>query len=307
MKNLTIIALIIIGINYSFSQKNYIYKNDSIKCEYQKTEGRLEGKYVSYYNNNQKKAEGYFKNNYRNGVWTVWDSLGNILIQRDYKTPFFFLQLIPKAGIVSPVKHEVKVNTDNYIQYYKLVEKAIVYTKSSYRYISKENNSILFDNNNLFNVIKPNIKNGNVKVYNDLDYNEEINVADLDLTAKVSNYLIKEIFVFDSDRLVSETRIIAIRPITENPKNDYWVYFPSIRKYLAAKNITDKNISDNIKTLDDLFFFRHFSGNILSETNVYNSNISAKTIRIIEKELAEDIELKNIEFEHYIWTGDLKK
>ena len=81
----------------------------------------------------------------------------------------------------------------------------------------------------------------------------------------------------------------------------YWVYFPQIRKYLAQEKIRQTGLPTKIKTLDDLFFYRCFYGQIYKESNVYDKPITAYSIgKEIDKE-AERIEISLIESEHDIW------
>ena len=79
---------------------------------------------------------------------------------------------------------------------------------------------------------------------------------------------------------------------------EYWKqpeWFPKFEKI---------GVPSKIKTLDDLFFYRYFSSNILKESNVYKSSN-----RLTEgsPQKAERIEFSIIEKEHDIWISLTKK
>jgi len=301
MKKILLILAIVINSSILFSQNNITYENDSIRCEYKKENGLLNGKYQSFYkNNNQKKAEGYFKNNNRSGVWTVWDKNGNIVAQRNYKSPYNFEQLVPNKP--QPLKYTPKYNSDKYLEYFQLKEKNIVWSKKVYSIISPENNPILFTNNTLNNVLIENIKNENIQIYSDDEFSKKLNINEIKLDDNIEYYLIKEAWLYDKERALFEKRIIGLRPKFKNSKTSFWIYFPSTRKYLAQQKIVVNNSIKNIKSLDDLFFFNYYSSNILSEMNIFYTDETKETIRDIEKKSSNDIEINIIEIEHDIWA-----
>jgi len=300
MKKLLIVITILISNSILFSQENLTYENKNIKCIYQKDDGLLNGKYQSYYKNKQKKAEGYFKNNNRSGVWTVWDKNGNILVQRNYKSPYNFEQLVPTKP--SPLKYTPKYNSDKYLKYFKLEEKNIVWSKKYYSFISSDNNPILFSNNTLNNVVLENIKNGNIQIYSDEELSIKLNINDIKINNNIEYYLAKEVYIYDKERALSEKRIIGLRPKFKNTKESFWIYFPNIRKYLAQQRVVVNNNVKYIKSLDDLFFYNYYSSNYLPVTNIFYTDQTNETVRDIEKVSSNDIEITIIEIEHNIWA-----
>ena len=302
MKNILLILAIVINNSILFSQNNLTYENDSIKCKYKKENGLLNGKYQSFYkSNNKKKAEGYFKNNNRSGVWTIWDKYGNIVAQRNYKSSYNFEQLVPDKP--KPLKYTPKYNSDKYLEYFQLKEKNIVWSKKVYSIISPKNNPILFSNNTLNNVLFENIKNENIQIYSDDGFSNKLNINDFDINKNIEYYIVNEVFVYDSERALSEKRIIGISPKFKNSKKSFWIYFPSTRKYLAQQRVVVNNNIKYIKSLDDLFFYNYYSENILPVTNIFYTNEINETIRDIENESSNDIEITIIEIEHDIWVG----
>ncbi|MFM2224829.1 MAG: hypothetical protein RJA07_1031 [Bacteroidota bacterium] len=84
----------------------------------------------------------------------------------------------------------------------------------------------------------------------------------------------------------------------------YWVYFPQIRKNLAQIKI--KTLFTSIKTLDDIFFFRDFYGQIYKEANISDKQISDYKTGIEILKEAERIEIGIIEEEHDLWLASAK-
>jgi len=305
-----------------FAQNKTCEYNDGlIKCTYQTNQGRIDGHYISYYKNGIKKTEGTFENNYRKGKWTVWDTTGRIHTQRNYENPFTFKKLIPVPSNDKPAvlldipQYTLKYNKDGYIDYFYVAERMVFMSKRLWRFIPLNNNPLIFENNKILQIIQKNIPNKNITAYSITsdDFLKPLPSGMIDTAnIKIIGLNIKEDWFFDTERLVSETRIIGLCPmavntITHDTTALYWIYFPEIRKYLAQEKIKDTKLPSYINTLDDLFFFRYFSSSIYKEENVYDRKITDyyKTREEIEKE-AERIEINVIESEHDIWVSFTK-
>jgi len=290
------------------------YEDDKIKCLYETNQGRVDGKYVSYYKNGLKKSEGEFENNYRIGKWTVWDSTGRVRMQRVYSDPFTFNRLVPEIPndktieLLNAPIYLIQKNHDGYINYFPLKERMVVWSERIWRIILPTENPILFDNNLLFGILNKNLIQKNISAYEMTgdDFSNKVNV-DIDTSSiKLIGFKIKEDFFFDNERLVSESRIIGICPVVENKLTQdtmdlYWVYFPHIRKYLAQEKIEIIGLPENVKTLDDLFFYRYFSGQIYKKSNDFEKPIKCY---MFGKEIdlnSEKTEISLIEMEHDLW------
>lgn len=313
-KLIAIFLLFSFVANLNAQKQEHEYSDGIIKCIYHKLDGRIDGKYTSYYKNGKMKADGNFKNNYRDGKWTLWDSTGEMLTCRDYKTPFSF-ELIFSKKLSDTIeetgvnKYSLNYNKDGYIDYFTLQEKKVVMSKRVWRFIPIENNPLLFENNILQKIISANIATGNITAYSTNDDEFMIPLKPDEIKTNGDNIIgfkIKEDWFFDKDRMVSESRIIGICPVSsdslKNSTRDlYWLYFPEIRKYLAGEKLKGNAIPEGITNCDDLFFFRYFSSGIYKESNVYDRKISDyKFGDDINKE-AERIEINIIEMEHELW------
>ena len=308
-----LIALLVIPISAKSQTRQF--NSDKVNCTYETYKGRIHGKYISYYPNGIKKAEGKFENNYRSGKWKLWDSSGNLMVVREYFSPLEYSSFAPNAEENTPPLHTSKsvytilYNSENFIIDYTLHKEMIIWEKRIWRWIPVENNEMLFENNALFNTIHNNVMQGNIIAYSSTDdlFTRKLNTSEID-TANVNiiGFKIKEDHTFDKPRLLSETRIIGICPvalnkITKDTIDLYWIQFPEARKYLSRINVVKKEGHPVIFSLDEVFFYRIFNSVIYKEDNIYNRKISDyKTGADIQKE-SEKIEINLIEMEHDLW------
>ncbi|HLP54104.1 MAG TPA: hypothetical protein VK151_03710 [Fluviicola sp.] len=301
-----------------FSQKEtQVYEDGSIRCEYEMSDKRLEGKYTSYYRNGQKKASGAFENNCRAGIWTVWDSTGRMRVTRVYENLFEFNQTFPVASADAPVEllnkpsYELKYNENDYIYYFDVKERMVLWTKRVWRMIGPEENPLLFENDAFYRILTENIQEGKLKCYSaeTEQFRTELTGLNNPDNYKVISYKLKEDNFFDNERLLSESRILGICPVaidlkTKDTVDLYWIYFPHLRPVIATEiaQYTSNSTSHVIKTFDDLFFFRDFYGEIYKESNVNDKPI-ADYISTAEEKAKEiqRIEISMIEIEHDYW------
>ncbi|MCW9041552.1 MAG: hypothetical protein OQJ69_02950 [Flavobacteriales bacterium] len=317
MKALSIsIFLLIITLTLSGQNKERIYEDSNKKITYHITQGRFNGNYTSYYKNGNKKAEGNFENNLRIGKWTVWDTLGNIRMERVYSDPFTFERIVPKVPDDKPIellnipRYKIKYNKNGYIAYAYVKESDVHYHRRIWRYISPKENPILFEKDLLFKLLTKLILDSNIIAYSTKDDEfREAFMPKIDTSAlKVIGFKLKEDFFFDMNRVVSESRIMGVCPIvvnqtTKDTIDAYWVFYPETRKYLSQVKMESDSTPQKIKTLDDLFFYRYFYGRIIKQSTVYDRYL--KDYLTGEKLLkeAERIELYLIEQEHNIWIN----
>jgi gliding motility associated protien GldN len=315
--NLIIITFLLFALCITANAQilEHVYSDSILKCVYHTMDGRIDGKYISYYKNGQKKAEGNFKNNYRDGKWTLWNSSGEMQITRDYKNPFSFDIIFQKKQSDTAItKYHLAYNKDGFIEYFPLQEKMVLMAKRVWRFIPVENNPLLFQNNYLQKIITANLENGNITAYstNDDEFLTPLKPDEIEKEGiNIIGYKIKEDWFFDNERMVSESRIIGICPVSldtviNSTRDLYWIYFPQIRKYLAGEKLKGNAIPEGITNCDDLFFFRCFASSIYKESNVYDRKISDyKFGDDIAKE-AERIEINIIELEHDLWQSLIK-
>jgi len=117
---------------------------------------------------------------------------------------------------------------------------------------------------------------------------------------------LKEDWFFDKQKSVLEVRIIGMGIYTydeekEAPKEQFWVYFPSCRKFFAKHEVYNPKNDSERRTFEDVFWKRQFASVITKETNVFDRQISEYSKGI--DALLESDRIKNDIFtwEHDQW------
>lgn len=299
------------------------FSNARINCEYETENGKLNGSYVSKYGNGTKRAEGNFKNNVRSGIWTVYDSTGRKIHQRNYSNHLIYERTYPEkekngaANLFDTLFYQLKYNQEGFIDYSTLMERMVVFESRLWRELKKETNPLLFKKNLLYKTIYAHLSDSLSKSFcsSDDKFMNQLSRKDLvkfnERNYSIISYKIKEDSFYDIERCVFETRIIGICPVginksTKDTSDLFWVYYPYERSAWAKVKLKGKGISDNVKTMDDLFFFRDFSSEIYKLSNAKGLALSdyCKTSEQIKSE-QQRIEISLIEVEHEIWLGNL--
>ncbi len=85
MKNIIYIVCLVLFLVSSINARegSQLEERDGLMYEPNKEEP-FTGKYVTYYENGQKKSEGNFKEGKYDGLWTLWDENGNITKKETY-------------------------------------------------------------------------------------------------------------------------------------------------------------------------------------------------------------------------------
>lgn len=294
--------------------QNIEYKGKfKLICETQN--GKIQGKCVAYYSNGNKMAEGVIENSYKKGIWTLWDSIGNIIIQREYENPFVYKILFPKKSdntliqLLDIYPYQLKLNKDGFFDLFSIRERDVVWSKRLWRFIKVIENQYL-QQNNFFKIIEDNAINKNFTVYDASteDFSKALCVAKpLDKEKyNLIGYTVKEDVFFDNIRFIMEYRIVGFCPVAVNKTtgdtlNLYWIHYPSVRKFLAQEKISSKHVNPLIKTYDDILFFRDFKSEIYKESNVWDKPIAAYTKKEDFVKEANRIELSVLENEIDEW------
>lgn len=313
------VLLCTLSIGVYAQKEALIYEDGSIRCEYEINNKRLNGKYTSYYRNGQRKASGEFEHNCRTGIWTIWDSTGRMRVARVYENLFEFDQTFPVASEDPPVEllnkpaYELNYNEKNYIEYFDIQERMVVWAKRVWRMLEPEENPTLFEDDALYRILTENIQLEKLKCYSAENESFATQLTSLKNpdNYKVISYKLKEDTFLDNERLLSESRILGICPVaidlqTKDTVDLYWIYFPHLRSCLAAEITPYETIdaSEDIRTFDDLFFFRDFYGEIYKESNLDDKPISAYTSSAEERATEiQRIEISMIEIEHDFWMS----
>lgn len=302
-------------------EQNTLKSTNNSKTEYVYKDGVFNKKFVCWHNNGLKKAEGTYLNNQKIGTWNIWDTTGKLISQREYKNSFDFKIINTYSETETKnypriKKYNLSHNVDGYITYPDLNKENINWSKRIWRIIeSSQLNSIFFKNNNLFKILKLSVsKYENTSVYspNSDEMKTKLTKSELDeifsnSKLKIIAFKLKEDCFYNREMQMIETRIIAICPVLYNKSDLCWFYYPNLREFLAKNKIKINNNYFNIKSLEDLFFYRQFSSMIYKETNFNDREISDYLEANEIKSEAERIEVSIIKNELNMWTHDLEK
>lgn len=126
----------------------------------------------------------------------------------------------------------------------------------------------------------------------------------------ITQYKLKEEWVFDKQRSERYVRIIGIAPMIESFDESgnfrgyqdlFWLYFPECRYVFANWDVFNRQNDSQRRTYEDLFQQRMFSSYVVKESNVYDRSIVeyAKGVdALLESErIKEDLFL----LEHDLW------
>ncbi len=280
---------------------------NGIDVDYSLNNNQLNGVYKEKYPNGRTKVVGYFTNGQRTDIWTVWDDQGNLKIQRNYINNKTFDFIIPKTNF--PYKeiyqkypeYKLKKNELNIYPYLHIEERTVIYSNRIWRELNAMNETELFQKIDFKHVVQD-LMDNNIKWY---EYGEngqlKTEVSKDELQEMKSSYVnwdfsrfeIKEDFFFNIDNLKSDTRQLAISFYNSKEKNkpEYSIYFPNAR--ITFAKTTYSSIINEVKTLDDFFFFNLYRGNIIKSSHIY------KRLNTLN---SEDIK---IEFEKFVVEHDL--
>jgi gliding motility associated protien GldN len=126
----------------------------------------------------------------------------------------------------------------------------------------------------------------------------------------ITQYVIKEDWLFDKQRSERYVRIIGICPMMEDYDDNglkrgmkplFWIYFPELRYVLVNQDVFNRQNDALQISFDELFEKRMFTSYVVKEANVYDRTISDYARNI--DALLESERVKNDLFlmEHDLW------
>jgi gliding motility associated protien GldN len=140
---------------------------------------------------------------------------------------------------------------------------------------------------------------------------EEIEAIEPIESAAITQYMLKEDWIFDKQRSERYVRIIGIAPMKEDYNDEgekrgyktlFWLYFPECRYVFANADVYNRQNDAQRRTFEDLFQQRFFASYITKETNVYDRTISSYYQGIDALLEAERIKGDLFEIEHDLWN-----
>lgn len=275
-------------------------------------DGLFHGNYQSYYENGQLCAKGQFEYNFRMGEWSVWDEEGQLKVKRLYTAPLVYTTLYPNPPssplieLLNVPQYYPQRNEKGVMEYHFITENEVFYEKQWVRFLPYVSlNSWWMDV--LLNYCTT---QDSVIAYTTSDFIQKLNSIPSPSTGKLLGFKLKEIYFFDMDRLLAESRILGLSPLwVDTVQQDtielYWLYYPAYREAFASLPIESKAYSKPLKNLDDVFFYRYFSSFIYEEKHAFlntpphTSSLSKAAL----KEASYRREMEQLETEHRIWRS----
>ncbi|HTB05903.1 MAG TPA: hypothetical protein VK806_03045 [Bacteroidia bacterium] len=319
------ISNVYVNAKEALERYDMIYsQNVKTRVVYHIEDGMLNGRYLSYYKNGKKVAEGNYEYNNRVGDWKVWDSTGKLCIERTYKNNYEYKSILPKPLADTP-RYTPRRNADGFYVYSKLTEKMIKYSQRTWSYVFDQDNPLFGTDNRLFKLIYSEIKRQHLIAYQfyyrDLDntFSHPIDSAKIPLGSidyKVIGFITKGDWFYDSSRAMLDYRTLGICPIAllkhhikDSAKEVYlkrnafeydcdtvglfWVYYPQIRPYLAKEKVKNDSVPRRVENLDDVFFFNYYNSSIFMK-----SAVAPQWGRVYD---TWNVRVRDIELEHQAW------
>ena len=146
----------------------------------------------------------------------------------------------------------------------------------------------------------------------DLDTGEKTPVTNSEpiKSIDITQYKIKEDWVFDKQRSERYVRIIGIAPMMQMFGDDgesrgyktlFWLYFPECRYVFANWDVFNLQNDAQRRTFEDIMQQRMFASYIVKESNVYNRSIADYANGMDELLESERIKNELFEIEHDLW------
>lgn len=312
------IAVFAISMMASAQNTSLSYNDTSYAVTYHVKNGLLHGKYISYYANGNKRAEGYFTNNNRSGKWTVYDRSGKKVVVRKYTSLFNYERIFPKpyrkgpASLLSEPVYAASNYSGGVNKYFNLERRHVVYAKRSWQFIDAEKNKMLFSSDTLMACLKTALKNDSVTAYSNSDdeFRTPLSGTEalqiLSANKSIAGFLIREDAIFDNQRFLMENRIIGLCPLVKDNNGQYkalfWIYLPQFNKSLSLVKMQQSGLPRGIQTLEDVFFYRYFQASWVFSSSPYDRNLEEKLLLIDgNARYSDKFIIGQIETEHDLW------
>lgn len=291
---------------------------DSCRIEYEREQGRIHGKYQSFYPNGQLKTSGEFAHNSRLGEWEAYSAAGELVVERSYKSPYEYQLKTarwkndPLVELLSQPLAKPKRNEAGYLEHPEIGERQVDLLFRIHRGIDPAENPLLFDRN-FWLTVHQSIQDSLITAYDptlDDFWQKALSGPEIDpLSINLIQLKIKEEWFYDLDRQQSEYRILGICPVAQvgtDTLSLYWIYYPELRPLLSKHAVKSKDLPKYVRTLDDLLFYRCFSG-IMCRDGWDRNLCRGKLHRphVFSETESEQDELQIIEMEHNRWLGNV--
>jgi hypothetical protein len=315
-------SLVLLGFD-GVNQKTVYFANGNLKASCDVHHDLLNGKFVSYYSNGVKQAEGAFVNNQRTGSWILWDSLGNIRMEREYEYNYAFTitsaKTINGADTVIPfTNYYAYSNNQNQFNYPEISQSDIVVYKDVFRYITSgdENNNKLYLPT-ITTFVNEFIQQRSAIIFSDAAFNDTINVQKFGqvLNAKnnsVVGYIIKEGWNYNNKYRLAESRFVGLCPVIYNAdsKKEIALGWIRVEDCLEDMDLAKMQTTDGQTiSLKTYFLSHYFASGIIEEADAYSGKLTSlfKSNKSQEVFFSREIELLDIEHRNWLKSTEVLK
>ena len=127
----------------------------------------------------------------------------------------------------------------------------------------------------------------------------------------IVQYKLKEDWIFDKDRSVTERRVIGIAPVIYQRdvngnitglRELFWLYFPECRYVFQNFFVRNRHNDSQMMSLDDLFWKRMYHSFIVKESNNYDRAIDSYKAGVDALLESEAIKARLDDVEHDLWA-----
>lgn len=316
MRSFIIIALGVGLLSFTYSEiTRYVFRQDGLHVEYGKEHGLLTSKYVSYWPNGKKKAEGEMRGNMRYGEWHVYDTSGALATARAYETGYAWTQLYPIEFDQTSSRGWFG---DRFSLIVEIKPDSVIHSVRLWRFIPYVQNSPIFAKNALLDTIIAMTHRDEIVVGEDDELIRRSTFSDVNDRLERCNpqhqvvgYKLKEDWYYDAKKRMGIYGIIAICPVlmAKNSRDSIdlgWLAYDKVlRNKMATMFYVPPVMSGYPAGVEQTFFLRCF------ESEVYQySNVGFKTIAQLYPDPAERkteiqrMEIQQLEWEHDFWVRE---
>lgn len=137
-----------------------------------------------------------------------------------------------------------------------------------------------------------------------------VDVEEPVLSRDITQYKLKEDWIFDKQRSERFVRIIGIAPMKEDFDDEgvkrgyktlFWLYFPECRYVFANASVFNFQNDSQRRTFEEIFQKRMFYSYIVKETNVYDRSVASYARGLDALLESERIKDELFTIEHDLW------
>lgn len=285
MRTTLILVFAVALMSFGMSEvTKYVYQGDGMYVEYSKEHGMLTNRYVSYWPNGKKKAEGDMRGNMRFGEWALFDSTGKLVMARNYETGYAWTQNYP---ITFETVTSKTWFPKTYSLYTEIKPDSEIYSARLWRFIPNQERSPIFANNALIDTLIALQQRGVVQCGEDDQMMKLSSYAEFSARLEQCNpqrhvigYRIKEDWFYDAKKLSGYYTIIDICPVlyAKNERDSinlgWFLYDAQLRNKMGTMFYAPAHASPYPVGVEQTFFLRCFTGDVYKYTNVRNQTVA---------------------------------